>query len=74
MPRLHIQVWQPGIERKARIKIAVCCHGHEISGVARVYPAPQGKNIFAPPPTKTAEFEVENMPKNKDEAKAEYLC
>jgi len=30
-----------------------------IRGVARV-PGARGKNIFAPPPTKTVEFEVKN--------------
>jgi len=40
-----------------------------ISGVARV-PTPEGKTIFAPPPTKTAEFEVKNRRKSAEEAKA----
>jgi len=40
-----------------------------ISGVARV-PTPGDKPIFAPPPTKTAEFEVKNKRKSAEEAKA----
>jgi len=37
------------------------------------YLAPGGKNIFAPPPTKTVEFEVKNMRKSAEEAKAQHL-
>jgi len=35
------------------------------------YPVLQSKNIFAPPTTKTAEFEVKNRRKSAEEAKAE---
>jgi len=38
-----------------------------------VHPVTEGENIFAPPPTKTAEFEVKNLRKNAEEAKAEHL-
>jgi len=37
-----------------------------ISGVARV-PTPGGKAIFAPPLTKTAEFEVKNIRRKRAE-------
>jgi len=30
MPRLHMQVWQPGTGRKACIKLFLCCEGHAI--------------------------------------------
>jgi len=40
-----------------------------INGVARL-PGARGKNIFAPPPTKTAWFEVKNRRKSAEEAKA----
>jgi len=40
-----------------------------ISGVARVL-KPGNKTIFAPPPTKTAVFEVKNRRKSAEEAKA----
>jgi len=43
-----------------------------ISGIARV-PTPGDKIIFAPPPTKTAEFEVNNRRKSAEEAKALHL-
>jgi len=43
-----------------------------ISGIARV-PTPRNKTTFAPPPTKTAEFEVKNVRKSKEEAKALHL-
>jgi len=34
---------------------------------------PGAKNIFAPPPTKTAEFEMKNWCESTKEAKAEHL-
>jgi len=40
-----------------------------ISGIARV-PTPEVKTVFAPPPTKTGEFEVKNRWKSSKEAKA----
>jgi len=43
-----------------------------INGVARV-PTPGDKTIFAPPPTKTTEFEVKNWRKIAEEAKALHL-
>jgi len=43
-----------------------------ISGVARV-PTLGNKTIFAPPPTKTAKFEVKNRRKSAKEAKALHL-
>jgi len=43
-----------------------------ISGVARV-PTPGGKTIFAPPPTKTADFEGKSRRKSTEEAKALHL-
>jgi len=30
MPRLHMQVCQPGTERKVCIKVFLCCQGHAI--------------------------------------------
>jgi len=35
---------------------------------------PGNKNIFAPPPTKTAEFEVKNRRKGVEKAKAEHYA
>jgi len=43
-----------------------------ISGIARV-PTPGDNTIFAPLPTKTAEFEVKNRRKSAEEAKALHL-
>jgi len=43
-----------------------------ISGAARVS-TPGDKNNFAPPPIKTAEYEVKNRRKNAEEAKALHL-
>jgi len=43
-----------------------------ISGIARV-PTHGDKTVFAPPPTKTAEFEVKNRRKCVEEAKALHL-
>jgi len=43
-----------------------------ISDVARV-PTPGDKTTFAPPPTKTAEFEGQNRRKSAEEAKALHL-
>jgi len=34
---------------------------------------PEARNILAPPPTKTKEFEVKNRCKNAEETKAEHL-
>jgi len=34
---------------------------------------PGAKHIFAPPPIKTAKYEVKNRPKSVEEAKAEHL-
>jgi len=41
--------------------------------VAIGYPAPGVKNISAPPPTKTAEFEVKYTPIIAEEAKAKHF-
>jgi len=35
MPRLHMQVGQSGIERKACIKVFLCCRGHAIYSLWR---------------------------------------
>jgi len=35
MPRLHMQVWQPDNERKACIKVVLCCQGHAIYSLWR---------------------------------------
>jgi len=43
-----------------------------ISSVTRV-PTPESKTIFAPSPTKTAEFEVKNRRKSAEKAKALHL-
>jgi len=43
------------------------------SGLARV-PCARGKNIFAPPPTKTTGFEVKNRHKTAEEQKYNICC
>jgi len=43
-----------------------------IRGIARAS-MPRNKTIFAPPRTKTAEFEVKNRCKSTEEAKAIHL-
>jgi len=35
MPRLYMQVWQPGTERKACIKLLLSCQGDEIYSLWR---------------------------------------
>jgi len=37
-------------------------------------PGARGKNIFAAPPTKATEFEVENRHENAEKTKPKLLC
>jgi len=37
MPRLYMQVWQPGTERKASIKVFLCCQRHALSSFSNLW-------------------------------------
>jgi len=69
-PRLHMQVWQSGIVRKACINVFSFCH----SGIAGILCARGQEILLHTLSNKNSEFEVKNRRKSVEEAKAQHYC